>query len=233
MNNLKVAAALRLLADALETPAEAAEAADLPPLPGIPLANHATEAAAKPRGRGRPPKDTSPAAPATPPAAVEADPFGPTAPPAPEASLDDVRAALTALKAATTQDNALAVLKTAGGVSNLSDLQRNPEKYGVVVQAAKKALDAIVTDAEPDDPFETGGGAPAEPPAKAATIEDVKAACVAAGKRTSQDTVTKVVMKHGGRAPDGKGGEGPSLKALPLEAYAAVIKEVGELPTTK
>ena len=226
MNNQKVAAALRLLAEAFETPAATA---DLPP------AQPETTLTPAKRGRGRPVAGETPAAQTPAPAVVEADPFDTTPPAAtaPAATLDDVRTAMKALAAATTQDNALAVLKAAGGVANLTELQRTPEKYGAVAAAAVAATGAkpALPPAEAD-PFETE--APAVAPEQAApTKEDVKAALVKAQKRTGVDIVQAVVMKHGGKAP-GEGGKlGPSLTALPVSAYAAVIKEVGELPTTK
>ena len=223
MNNQKVAAALRLLAEAFETPAATA---DLPP------ASPGEAPAAPKRGRGRPVAGETPAAQTPAPAVVEADPFDTTPPAAtaPAATLDEVREAMKALAAATTQDNALAVLKEAGGVANLTELQRTPEKYGAVVLAAKAQLPTTTQPAE--DPFETT--APAAAPEQAApSKEDVKAALVKAQKRTGVDIVQAVVMKHGGKAP-GEGGKlGPSLTALPVSAYAAVIKEVGDLPTTK
>ena len=224
MNNQKVAAALRLLAEAFETPAATA---DLPP------AQPETTPTPAKRGRGRPVAGETPAAQTPAPAVVEADPFD-TAPPAataPAATLDEVRAAMKALAAATTQDNALKVLKEAGGVANLTELQRTPEKYGAVVAAAKAQLPTTTQPAE--DPFETTAPAAAAPEQAAPSKEDVKAALVKAQKRTGVDIVQAVVMKHGGKAA-GEGGQvGPSLTALPISAYAAVIKEVGDLPTTK
>lgn len=198
--------------------------------------------AAAPKPRGRPAKGggdspapvaTTAQAPAQPVAAAtqpEADPFAPTAPvaaPAPAASLQDVRDALTALRAATTQENALKVLKDASGVDNLTALV--PEKYGVVVAAAKAAVPAAPQQTEAD-PFDT---TPAAPAAKPATLEDVKAACVEGAKRTSQDTVLKVIFEHGGKAPLPTGGEGASLKALPEAAFGKVIAAIKALPSTK
>ena len=231
MNNQKVAAALRLLAEAFETPAATA---DLPP------ASPGEAPAAPKRGRGRPVAgEAAQAAPAPSVAATtpaEPDPFD-TAPPAaaaPAATLDDVRTAMKALAAATTQDNALAVLKAAGGVANLTELQRTPEKYGAVVAAAKAKLPADQSRTVEADPFETTATTVTPDPAQTApSKEDVKAALVKAQKRTGVDIVQAVVMKHGGKAA-GEGGKlGPSLTALPVSAYAAVIKEVGDLPTTK
>jgi len=201
-----------------------------------------TPAAASPpapaprRGRGRPVTGESPpppasAVPSASPAATEPDPFAealaaPAA--APTATLDEVRAALTALKNATDQATALKVLKDVGGASNLADLQKTPDKYGAVVQAAKAALPGATPAAEPDDPFATETAAEPIP-----TKEEVRAAIVAAQKRTGADIVQKVVMEHGGVAVGSNGVKGPSLQALPESAYAAVVKAVNALPTTK
>ena len=184
---------------------------------------------------GETPAAQTPAPAATAPA--ETDPFDTGVSPALDAApatLDDVRAAMKALAAATTQDNALAVLKAAGGGANLTELQRTPEKYGAVAAAAKAAGVTPVAKPEPEaDPFETTAPAAAAPEQAAPSKEDVKAALVKAQKRTGVDIVQAVVMKHGGKAA-GEGGKlGPSLTALPISAYAAVIKEVGDLPTTK
>lgn len=194
------------------------------------------------RGRGRPVagESSSPAtaAPAPAPAAtvtVETDPFAtpaPAAPPAPTATEADVRAALSALRAATTQDNALAVLKAAGGASNLTELK--PEKYGAVVAAAQAAAVKAATAAQPpgkvyEDPF----AAPVEQTAPAYTLEDVKRAVVEATKRTGADRAAKVVMDLGGTAAKPDGGFGPSWTALPKEQYAAAIAGLNALPTTK
>ncbi|HEV2178381.1 MAG TPA: hypothetical protein VGU20_30905 [Stellaceae bacterium] len=188
--------------------------------------------APKPRGRGRPPKspEAAPAAPAPAPEAVEADPFAaPVAAAAPPtATLDEVRAALTALKAATSQEIALGVLKSAGGADNLTSLAA--AKYGAVVAAAKKALPPAASAVE-SDPFAVSE---TQAPAKALTLEDVKAAVVAAQKRTGTDIVQKVVMEHGGRAANPEtGAPAPSLKALPPEKFATVIAAIQALPTTK
>ncbi len=193
------------------------------PVAGVVLGPKGTDtpvAAVAPRGRGRPRKEE--AAPV-----AAADPFEtPAAPVAPSATLEDVRAALTALRAATSQDNALAVLKPFA--ANLTALK--PELYGLVVGAAKGAMPTQKAAEVEADPFET----PAAAPAKALTLEDVKAAVVAAQKRTGVDTVQAVVMKHGGTAasPDG-GAMMPSLKALPPSAFAATVAELQALPSTK
>ncbi|MDE2096997.1 MAG: hypothetical protein KGL39_07110 [Patescibacteria group bacterium] len=196
------------------------------------LAQEAAQQPAKPRGRGRPPKapETAPAAPAPAPAAVEADPFATPAPvaaaPAPTATLEEVRGALTALKAVTSQEIALGVLKSAGGADNLTSLAA--DKYGAVVAAAKAAIPVAAPEADPFAVPETAA------PVKALTLEDVKHAVVQAQKRTGTDTVQKVVMEHGGKAADPETGTPkPSLKALPPEKFAAVIAAIQALPTTK
>lgn len=223
MNSQQVAAALRILANAIEAPEGDA--------PATPAASSA-EAPVR-RGRGRPVKgeDTAPAAPAQALAAQQPDPFDTAVPTAPTATQDDVRAALKGLQAASSQDIAVGVLKTAGGVDNLSALP--PEKYGAVVVAAtaKQAEYTKAPAPATPDPFEVDVAAPAE---KVLTIEDIKNAIVETQKRTSQDTVQKLVMGFGGKAPkpDG-GGDGPSLKALPEAQFAAVIAALKALPATK
>lgn len=213
MNANKLAAALRAAADAVEEG-------------GATVLQAPTDApAATPKPRGRPSKVEAPAA-----APVEADPFASVATPEPTATLDEVRKALTDLRAATSQDNAVAVLKAASGAGDLTKLSH--DKYYAVVAAVKAAMPAAVAPVIVADPF-------AEPVAVAAevkvTLEDVQKEVVNAQKRTASDTVQKVVMDAGGKAPrpDGSGGEGPSLKALPTEKYAAVIASLKALPTTK
>lgn len=236
MNNQKVAAALRLLAEAFETPAATA---DLQP------ASPPAEAAPPKRGRGRPvageaAQATTPAATTaqTPaPAATEPDPFDSPVAAAPVATLDEVRAALKALAASpgSSQAAALKVLKDVSGVDNLSELQKTPEKYGAVAAAAKAATPAPVVVPTEDDPFgETA--APAAPVAvaePAPSLEDVKKVVVKTQGRTSTDAAQKVVMDHGGKAAGAGGAVGPSLKALPVANYAAVIAALNALPTTK
>ena len=234
----RVATNLALIAGAISTLAEAVNGtyAGKPIYGQQPAVAPASTPAAvaparRPRGRpvtGETPPPPASAVPAASPAVAE-DPFATAvpAPPAPIATLEQVRAALTALKDASSQDNALKVLKEAGGVSNLTDLAKTPEKYGAVVLAATAALP---TAQQPEsDPFETEAPAVAE---QAPSLEDVKAAVVEAQKRTATDKVQAIVMKHGGVAA-GAAGKGPSLKALPIAAYAAVIAEVKALPTTK
>jgi hypothetical protein len=207
-----------------------------PSSPPAPAGQPAATTPAK-RGRGRPVAGETTNAQTPAPAVVEADPFeapGLPAVTAPVATLDDVRTAMKALAATTTQDIALGVLKATGGVANLTELQRTPEKYGAVVAAARAKTPAAPAAAEAD-PFETPTPAAvvADVGQAAPSKEDVKAALVKAQKRTGVDIVQAVVMKHGGKAAGEGGKVGPSLVALPVSAYAAVIKEVGELPTTK
>lgn len=235
----RIAAALRVLADAVENTPAPGDGVAVPE--GTPP-NSAAGATAAPqkRGRGRPAKgeDAPPAAPAPAPAATEADPFGetPAAPAAPTATLDEVRAKLTALRAATSTEKALAVLKKASGADNLPGL--TPDKYGTVVAAVNVELRIAAESAKPAteaDPFAAPGGPGPQPaPASTITLEQVKAAATAATKHTAVDTVQKVVMKHGGKSknPD-TGIEGPSLKTLPESAYAAVLAELQALPKTK
>lgn len=224
MNNLKIAIALRALAEAFEDGGDPTTAAVEP----------------QKRGRGRPVKgeDAAAAAPAATPSTTpavtsvvpEADPFA-----SPKAAIEDVRAALTALKAVSSQDAALAVLKKAGGADNLTDLPS--EKYGVVVAAVNVELRIIEAGKKPAivevDPFEVPAAAKL-PDAKKLTVEDVKAAVVAATKRTGTDIVQKLVMEHGGKANNPEtGAPAPSLKAIPEAQYEALVKAISELPTTK
>jgi hypothetical protein len=224
---VRIAAALRVLADAIENTPAPGDSAPVPA--GTPPA----APAAAPKPRGRPPKAAPTPEPTAAPAPAPAaeDPFATEAPAAPTATIEEVRSALTALKAATSQETAVGVLKSAGGAENLTAL--SPQKYGAVVAAAKAALP--VKAAEPEDPFATPAAIPAPAAAaeKAPSLEDVRAAVVAAQKRTSPATVQKVVMDHGGKAPGANGAEGPSLKALPASAYATTIAALAALPSTK
>lgn len=221
MDEKKLAAALRAAADAIDGgPADVAAPQQAAP---------PTEKPATGRGRGRPPKAAAeaPAAPAQAPA--EEDPFE-TAPAAvqelPPATLEQVREALKALQAATDKDTAVGVLKSAGGVATLTDLAK--DKYAAVAAAARAAVPQAGKPEE-EDPFEAGPPAAAGPPP---TLEQVRAEIVATQKRTSQDTVQKLVMEHGGKSKT-ETGFGPSLKALPAENYAKVIAALKALPTTK
>jgi hypothetical protein len=65
------------------------------------------------------------------------------------------------------------------------------------------------------------------------TLEDVRSTVIEAIKRTSANAAQNVVMAHGGKAPMPKGGEGPSLKALPTEQFAACVAALRALPTTR
>lgn len=203
------------------------------------------------RGRGRPVVGEAPAPVAASPAAAGGqtaaaasqtatattpftadDPFATQAPAAPTATIDEVRAALTALKNATTQDNALKVLKAAGGADNLPSLK--PEKYGEVVVACKNSMPGVAptVQTEPDDPFALPTeAAPAEKPP---TKEELKALVVETQKRTSAETVQKIVMEHGGKAKNADTGfEGPNFNALPASKYGVVAAALRALPSTK
>lgn len=231
----RIATNLALIAGAISTLAAAVNGE----YGGKPIGSSPSLPPAEPqkRGRGRPVKGEDPAPALTAqasvtsattltPAAAAAEPFETAA--APKASLEQVREALTALKNVSTQDIALGVLKEIGFVPNITELKA--ENYGLVVQAANaKAATYAKAPAPEADPWEI----PAAMPAVKLTLEDVKAAAVAAGKTTSQDTVQKVVMKHGGKGALPTGGEGPSLKALPEANYAACIAEIQALPKTK
>lgn len=227
MNNVKIAAALRLLAEAFETPAESPPAQPADAKPAAPAR----------RGRGRPVEGeaAAPAAPAQSAAVVADDPFAATAPAAPVASIEDVRKALTSLSEATSQAKAIEVLKKSGGADNLATLAS--AAYGQVVAAVnvelRIAYEAKVAPAVVDDPFALPTSAPAAAE-KPVTIDEVKAVVVETQKRTSTDSVQKVVMQHGGKAknPD-TGIEGPSLKHLPAEQFAATIAALKALPATK
>lgn len=209
------------------------------PIVGATAASQTNPTAATPKPRGRPVKGEAAAqvAATASQAVAEADPFDSPAPAAsaqPTVTEEEVRAALNALKEAVSQAKALEVLNTAGGATNLSDLRKTPEKFALVVAAAKAALPTATVNAVEADPFETASEPVKQPDAKPLTVEDVKAACVAAGKRTGQDKVQKLVMEHGGKAKNAATGvEGPSLNALPATAYAALIAAVAALPTTK
>jgi hypothetical protein len=237
----RVATNLALIAGAISTLAEAVNGtyAGKPihdvkadPVPSIPAPTQPAATEPARRGRGRPAKGETPppasAAPAASPAATEPDPFGPELAPNPTVTADDVRTALVALKNATDQATALKVLADAGGAKTLPELK--PEKYAAVVAGCQKATPGAQSAAE-TDPFETEG-APAEVVPEP-TLEDVKAACVAAQKRTAVDTAQKIVMKHGGSAPGANGAPGVSLKALHVSKYQTVIEELKALPTTK
>ena len=240
----RIASNLALIAGAISTLAEAVNGT----YAGKPIyaQQHSAQPAADApapakRGRGRPVKGEETAAPAasapaqasstpqTTPAAAEVDPFAtPAAAAAPAATLDQVRKALTDLKAAVSQDVALSVLKAAGGADNLAALA--VDKYGAVVQAASQAIKTHTAKPEPEDPFAIPASTA---PAAAPTIDDVRAEVIASSKRTSQDTVAKVVMDAGGKAAGSDGVFKPSWKALPESKYAEVLAALKALPTTK
>lgn len=234
---------LGTLADVLAT-AESIDAfllgaADsVPPGIGIPVGEPK-------KARGRPAKGevngvatVSGAVPAATPAATEAsasaastspsdDPFADAAPAAdvvPQTTMEAVRKAVLALRDATDQGTALAVLKKYGA-ANFGEVK--PEVTGNIVRDAQLAMPAKVE----ADPF--ADAAPAATAAVTLTLEDVKKAITATQKRTSTEAAQKVVMEHGGSAPGANGVVGPSLKALPAANYAKVIDLLGKLPTTK
>lgn len=246
MNSLQIAAALRVLANAFEADEEGAN--DATPAPATQKRGRGRQAKGEENGVALPavgaatqnagsasPTATTAAATAvvtqtTAVASAADDPFADVPKPL-TATLDEVRAALKALAAATTQDKALATLASFGdGAANLTDLKA--EKYGYVVAAAVAALPPVKT--EPSftaDPFDAPVTAPTE---KLPTKEDIKTAVVAAQKRTSGDTVSKVVMDAGGKAADPSNGVvKPSINALPESKYAEVLKALAALPTTK
>lgn len=195
-----------------------------------------------PKRRGRASKESAPSVPEPEVAApTVAEPVASSTPSDPFATVnvtvEEVMDAARALSAATSQQVAVDTLKKATGASNRGELK--PEQYLTALTALKAAIPA-------PDPF---GAAPAPVavaqtaalPASAAaqteapSLQDVKSAVEAAQKRTSAEKVKSVVMAHGGRVadPNSPGGYGPSLKAIPVSAYAAVIAAVGALPATK
>lgn len=227
MNRSRIAAAFQVLAEEFGTPDASIPDA---PAPGVTPAK---------RGRGRPvigelAQATAVAAPA---AVVEADPFAaePAAPAAPTATIEEVRLALTTLRNATgNQQTAMDILKAAGGADNLTALK--PDKYGAVVAAATAAMPPVKTAPVVEaDPFAAPvEAAPVAEPVKVLTIEDVKAAVLAATKRAGVDRAARVVMDLGGKAKNAATGvEGPSWTALPKDQYAAAIAGLAALPTTK
>lgn len=229
MNSLKIASALRVLALAFEATEDET--------------NQAAAPAAEPakRGRGRPVKGEEISAPAASalapassttsptPAVAVVDPFA-SSPTTPTATLEEVREALKALAAARSQAVALDILKAAGGAVNLTDLAA--ANYGAVVFAAKAALPQATPAAAEVDPFDIPAGTPAVE-VKTPTEDDVRAEVVASSKRTSPDTVAKVVMGFGGKAAGPDGVFKPSWKVLPKDKYAETIAALKALPTTK
>ena len=163
----------------------------------------------------------------------EVDPF--VGVPVVTVTIDEVRAAAIALSKATTQDNAVNVMKAATGASSFGELKA--ESY----PAALAAFTAALPKADAVDPFGvavlpgTVGTALASPQqVDAPTLAQVKKAVIDAQKITGTDVVQKVIMAHGGVATkSGGGGQEPSLKAIPISAYATVIEALGRLTKTK
>ena len=166
-----------------------------------------------------------------------ADPFADAAPAPLAVTREDVRAAALALSAATSQDNAVAVIKAATGVSYPG---LGPDQYGAalaaILSATPKAIDA--------DPFAPTASASASPAASAAapataqedapSLDAVKAAIRKARQRTSDNVVQKIVIDNGGVAVNPSDGQrGISINALPISAYATVIAALNALPDTK
>lgn len=224
IDTVRIAAALRVLADAIDgTPAQGVE---------VPAGTPSAAVEPPRRGRGRPAKGESlpapaSAAPAASPAATEpADPFAEAPAQPPTASLEDVRAALVALKDRTDQATALKVLAEAGGAKTLGELKA--DKYGAVVAAAN----GYGQTAEPEDPFAAPAAKTAEPE-KVPTLEEVRAVIVETQKRTAADTVQKLIMELGGKGPNAQGVEAPKLSALPVSKYAEAVARLKALPSTK
>ena len=205
---------------------------------------------ATPKRRGRPPGATvtaeASALPATnvvesapvesaAPAAVtaptaEADPFAEAVPAAVVVTKDQVREEAVKLAKATSQDNAVSVIKNATGVS-FPDLK--PEQYAVAYSALVNAPRGEA------DPFTTGETASVTAAqADAPSLDDVKAALRKAQARTGANKVQDVVVAHGGVTIDtnpgpAHGTKKVSVNALAVSAYAAVIAAVNALPDTK
>jgi hypothetical protein len=208
--------------------------------------------AAEPSKRGRKAKGevngvavAPAAAPAATPAATEVsasaasispsdDPFADAAPAAPVATQAQMRAAILALRDATDQATALAVMKKYGA-ENFGAVKE--ADYGSIVRDATAALPAVKVVV--DDPFADTATAPASSTPSAtlapatATLDEVKKAIVQAQKRTSTDKVQQVVMDNGGVGVGASGAKGPSLKSLPADKYALVIDLIAKLPSTK
>lgn len=247
-----IATALRAQAAALIAVAEALESQPPAGPPPVATAASPTDPAPAKRGRGRPVAGEPASAPAASPvatatpepvaqvvAATEADPFdpkpdAPTAPTPPPATRDEVSAALRALSAATSQENALAVLKKHGdNAANLTDLK--PAFYGAVAAAAKAALaTGVPAPVAPEpDPFEASAPAPVAEAEKLPTREEVKAVVVATQKRASTEVVQKILIEHGGKAEDANRVMQPSLRALPEANFVKFIAALNALPATK
>ena len=197
---------------------------------GRPVKGEETAPAAAPAQAAASPATSTPAlAASAPDTAPEEDPFA-DKPAAPTVTSEQLRDAATRLSKATSQNNAVAVMKAATGATNFGALK--PEQYGVAYQAFETA---IANTQVSDDPFAapaaTAPSAPASTPVTSApSLADVKAAVIAAQKRTGTDVVQSIVVKNGGVA-----GSPPqvSLKALHESKYAQVIAEIAALPSTK
>lgn len=186
------------------------------------------------------PAPVATALPASTTSAPAVDPFA-TAPTAPQPTIDEVMTAARELSSATSQQNAVDVLKKATGASSRAELK--PEHHAVALAALKAALPAA-------DPFGAQAATPPSAVPAAATaaatsptpsqsdapgLEAVKAAIRDAQKRTGVDIVQRVIMEHGGKKVDASvpGGFGPSVQALSVPSYAAVIAALNALPKTK
>lgn len=160
---------------------------------------------------------------------AEADPFAEAVPAAVVVTKDQVREEAVKLAKATSQDNAVSVIKNVTGVS-FPDLK--PEQYAAAYTALVNAPRGEA------DPFAAGVEAPAAVQADAPSLDDVKAALRKAQARTGANKVQDVVVAHGGVAIDtnpgpAHGTKKVSVNALPVSAYAAVIAAVNALPDTK
>ena len=166
--------------------------------------------------------------------APENDPFTSTPEPSvPTVTLEQLSAKARELSKLTSQEKAVGIMKSATGAASFGALK--PEQYGLAYQAFEASIAENTKQGEPADPFAAPAAtAPSEPASSPATsapsLADVKAAVMAAQKRTGTDVVQKVVVKHGGVA-----GSPPqvSLKALAVSKYAQVIAEIAALPSTK
>jgi hypothetical protein len=159
------------------------------------------------------------------------DPFADAAPAAPVATQAQMRAAILALRDATDQATALAVMKKYGA-ENFGAVKE--ADYGSIVRDATAALPVNTTAVGVGDPFaDTAIASSASVPKAVYTLDDVKKAIVQAQKRTSTDKVQQVVMDNGGVGVGANGAKGPSLKSLPADKYALVIDLIAKLPTTK
>jgi len=160
------------------------------------------------------------------------DPFA-DAPAAPTVTLEQLRLKATELSKLTSQEKAVNVMKSATGAASFGALK--PEQYGLAYAAFEASIAHNTAQGVAEDPFAapaaTAPSAPASSQVTSApSLADVKAAVVAAQKRTGTDKVQAVVVKHGGVA-----GSPPSvsLKALDVSKYAVVIAEIAALPSTK